>query len=184
VYDVLYYLRSKCCAVWCLIAGQDQPVESYMLWCSLWRVIAIAIRSTSRELIIAIQLLSLVCSTNLVGCSCSNVANTRLMVFYKTLNNLSVISLDHLSVSSWHTRASIEKKFMSLPVCTDVFKHSFFPRTITNWNSLPLAVRLLQSTQSFHGPCWTRHPPTIADNHDTSAVTGGLHPLLDISRKN
>jgi len=135
VYDVLYYLRSKCCAVWCLIAGQDQPVESYMLWCSLWRVIAIAIRSTSRELIIAIQLLSLVCSTNLVGCSCSNVANTRLMVFYKTLNNLSVISLDHLSVSSWHTRASIEKKFMSLPVCTDVFKHSFFPRTITNWNS-------------------------------------------------
>ena len=135
MYDVLYYLRSKCCAVWCLIAGQDQPVESYMLWCSLWRVIAIAIRSTSRELIIAIQLLSLVCSTNLVGCSCSNVANTRLMVFYKTLNNLSVISLDHLSVSSWHTRASIEKKFMSLPVCTDVFKHSFFPRTITNWNS-------------------------------------------------
>jgi len=50
-----------------------------------------------------------------------------------------------------YTRASYEKTFTSLPVRTDVFKHSFFPRTITDWNSLPLAVRLLQSTQSFHG---------------------------------
>jgi len=33
---------------------------------------------------------------------------------------------------------------------TDVFKYSFFPRIITGWNSLPLAVRLWQSTQSFH----------------------------------
>jgi len=76
----------------------------------------------------------------------------KLTVFYKAFNNLSTISLDHLSVSSWHTRASNKKKFMSLPVHTNiVFKYSFFPRTITDWNSLPLAVRLSQSTQSFHG---------------------------------
>ena len=30
------------------------------------------------------------------------------------------------------------------------FKHSVFPRTITDWNSLPLAVRLSQSIPSFH----------------------------------
>ena len=48
------------------------------------------------------------------------------LLVYKALNNLSVISLDHLSVSSRHTIASNEKKFMSLPVCTDVFKYSFF----------------------------------------------------------
>jgi len=94
--------------------------------------------------IIAIQLLSLVCSMNLVGCPCSNVANT-------AFNNLSAFSLDHLPVSSRHTTASNEKKFMSLPVRTDVFKYSFFSRTITDWNSLSLAVRLSQSTQSFHG---------------------------------
>jgi len=81
-----------------------------------------------------------------------------------------------------HTRASNENKFV--PVRTDVFKYSFFSRTITDWNSLPLAVRLLQSTQSFHGLCRTRHPPTVADYHDTPAVTGGLHPLLDIAPKN
>jgi len=56
----------------------------------------------------------------------------RLTVFYKELNNLSAISLDHLSVSSRHTRAYNENKFMSLPVRTDVFKHSFLPRTITD----------------------------------------------------
>ena len=32
--------------------------------------------------------------------------------------------------------------------------------------------------------CWARHTPIIADHHDTPAVTGGLHPLLDISPKN
>jgi len=25
------------------------------------------------------------------------------------------------------------------------------------------------------GLCWTQHPPTVADHHDTPAVTGGLH---------
>jgi len=74
-----------------------------------------------------------------------------LTVFYKAFHNLSAISLDHLSVSLRHTRASNENKFMSLPVRTDAFKYSFFPRTITDRNSLPLAVRPSQSFQSFHG---------------------------------
>jgi len=77
--------------------------------------------------------------------------HSRLTVFYKVFNNISAISLDHLSVSSRHTRASNENKFMSLPVRTGAFKYSFFPRTITDWNSLPLAIRLSQSIQSFHG---------------------------------
>jgi len=47
---------------------------------------------------------------------------SRLTVFYKAFNNLSAISLDHLSVSLQHTRASNENKFMSLPVRTDAFK--------------------------------------------------------------
>jgi len=76
--------------------------------------------------------------------------HSRLTVFYKAFNNLSAISLDHLSVSSRHTKASNEK-IMSLPVRTDAYKYSFFPRTNTDWNSFPLAVRLWQSIQSFHG---------------------------------
>jgi len=38
--------------------------------------------------------------------------HSRLTVFYKALNNLSVISLDHLLVSSRYTRASNENKFV------------------------------------------------------------------------
>ena len=34
------------------------------------------------------------------------------------------------------------------------------------------------------GFCRTRHPPTVADYHDTPEITGGLHPLLDIAPKN
>ena len=30
------------------------------------------------------------------------------------------------------------------------------------------------------GVCWAWNPPIVADHHDTPAVTGGLHPLLDI----
>ena len=76
--------------------------------------------------------------------------HSRLTVFHKGLNNLSAFSLDHLSVSSRHTRASNKNKFVSLPVHTDVFKYSLFPRTITDWNSLHWLFGLLQSTQSFH----------------------------------
>jgi len=65
---------------------------------------------------------------------------------------------------------------MSLPVRIDAFKYSFFPRTITDWNSLPLAVRLSQSIQ--FSLSMARHLPIIADHNDTPAVTGGLHPLL------
>ena len=63
---------------------------------------------------------------------------------------------------------------LSLPVRTDVFKYSLFPRTITDWNSIPLAAHLSQSTQSFHGALLNSAPPTAADHHDTPAVTGGL----------
>ena len=52
--------------------------------------------------------------------------HSRLMVFHKALNNLSAFSPDHFSVSSRHTTASNENKFLSLPVRTDVFKYSLF----------------------------------------------------------
>ena len=51
--------------------------------------------------------------------------HSRLTVFYEAFNNLSAVSLDHLSVSSRH-RASNENKIMSLQVRADAFKYSFF----------------------------------------------------------
>ena len=77
---------------------------------------------------------------------------------------------------------------MSLPVRTDALKYSLFPRTITDWNSFPLAVRLSQiaidSVLLPWGSAELGILQSFADHHDTTAVTGGLHPLLDISPKN
>jgi len=90
------------------------------------------------------------------------------MVFYNALNNFSAISLDHLSVSSPHTRASNEKKFMSLPVRTDVFKHSFFSSDhyrlafpSTGCSSLVVDSVLPRGSAELG-------PLTVADHHDTS----------------
>ena len=130
--------------------------DPYMAKSSNSNVFNVVLPVLSKK-IIAIQLLSLVCLIDeLVWLPLfERRKHSRLTVFHKALNNLSAFSLDHLSVSSRHTiysRASNENKFVSLPVRTaSVFKYSFFPRTITGWNSLPLADRLLQSTQSFHG---------------------------------
>jgi len=52
--------------------------------------------------------------------------HSRLTVIYKALNNLSAFSLDHLSVSSRHTRASNEKKFYVIASSYWCFKYSFF----------------------------------------------------------
>jgi len=91
--------------------------------------------------------------------------HSRLTVFYKALNNLSAISPDHLSVSSRHTIASNEKKFMSLPVRTDVFKYSFF------LGPLPIGIPshwLFVSRSRFSpstGLCWTRHLRCWSSRH-------------------
>ena len=101
--------------------------------------------------------------------------HSRLTIFHKALNNLSPFSLDHVSVSSRHTRASNENKSVSLPVRTDVFQYSFFLRplpigTPSHWLFVSCS-RLSPST----GLCRTPHPSTIADYHDTLAVMGGLY---------
>ena len=120
--------------------------------------------------------------TWLVAGSCSNVVNTlvwrfstRRWITFRPF--LWIISQFHHGILEPPTK-------INLCHCQFVLMSSFFHRTITDWNSLPLAVRLSQSTQSFHGALGTRHFPTVADHHDTPAVTGGLHPLLDISPKN
>jgi len=101
-------------------------------------------------------------------------------------NNLSVFFCGSpLSfITAYSNRASNETKFVSLPVRTDVFKYSFFLRTITGWNSLPSLFVSCSRFSPSTGLCRTQHPPTIADYHGTPAVTGGLHPLLDIAPKN
>ena len=77
---------------------------------------------------------------------------------------------------------------MSLPVLTDAFKYSFIPRTITDWNSLPLAVGLSQSIQSFHGGllssassyhCWSSWHS--GGNGWSAPIAGYFNYFLDLN---
>ena len=103
---------------------------------------------------IVIQLLSLVCScsTNLVGCPCSNVANS---LVWRFSTRRLITFQPFLWITSQFHHGILEPP-MKINLCHCQFvlmllNIHFFPRTITDWNSVPLAVRLSQSIQSFHG---------------------------------
>jgi len=85
----------------------------------------------------------------------------------------SIPLIDRLN-TLYSKRIDGNNKFVSLPVRTDVFKYSFIPRTITDWNSLHWLFVSCSRFSPYTGLCRTRHPPTVADYHDTPAVTGDL----------
>jgi len=130
------------------------------------------------------QLLSLVCLTNLVGCPCSNVVNTHLTVFHKGLNNLSAF----LWITSQFHHGILEPPTkINLCHCQFVLMssniHFFLGPLLIGIPTHLLFVSCSRLSPSM-GLCRTWHPPTVADYHDTPAVTGGLHSLLDIAPKN
>jgi len=135
--------------------------------------------------IIAIQLLSLVCFTNLVGCPCSNVVNT--LVWWFFTRRWIIFWLFLWITSQFHHGILEPPTKINLCHCQFVLMSSnihFF------LGPLPIGIPshwLFVSCSRFSpstGLSRTRHPPTVADYHDTPAVTGGLHPLLDIAPKN
>lgn len=65
----------------------------------------------------------------------------RLNVMFKASQNPNDIGLSkYISFSHSHISRSGDMKFNHLPVGTDIFKFSFFPRTIPIWNSLPQEI--------------------------------------------
>jgi len=136
---------------------------------------------------IVIQLLSLVCScsTNLVGCPCSNVANS---LVWRFSTRRLITFQPFLWITSQFHHGILEPP-MKINLC-----HCQFVLMLLNIHfflePLPIGIPfhwLFASRSRFSlsmEVCWARHPPVIADHHDTPAVTGGLHPLLDTSPKN
>ena len=65
----------------------------------------------------------------------------RLNFIYKSSHNLNGVDLSkYVTLSESQTRRSHDMVFNHLSPRTDVFKFSFFPRTIPVWNSLPQEV--------------------------------------------
>lgn len=73
----------------------------------------------------------------------------RLSNFYKAFHLISPISLSHLNHPSRGLRYAFDTSFKTLQTSTDVYKYSFIPRTINDWNALPPSLHRAPSMNSF-----------------------------------
>ena len=74
----------------------------------------------------------------------------QLIMLYKIVHDLiDIPAADYLTPSTSRTRASHSYKFNQLSSSTDIFKYSFFQRTIPTWNRLPASIVEAPSLVSF-----------------------------------
>ena len=63
--------------------------------------------------------------------------NARLALFYKVVNGLVAISPDHtLNRKTTKTRSKHTQQYKVLSPKTEIYRNSFFPKTIIDWNNL------------------------------------------------
>ena len=81
-------------------------------------------------------------------------AVARLAFFYKILNKHVDIELPlYVTPQKYNKRGSdiIASKFVQISTVRDIYKYSFYPRTIVEWNSIPPEIRKANSANSFNG---------------------------------
>ena len=72
----------------------------------------------------------------------------RLTNFYKIKNGELHVTASKRLIPSRSTRLH-QSRYKHLPAKSDIYKNSYFPQTIVNWNALPPAVVEAPTTQSF-----------------------------------
>ena len=75
--------------------------------------------------------------------------NSRLVAFYKAVNNMSPVAVGQPRTCSHQTRSHDPLTFTPLTPQTDYYKYSFLPLTIVDWNSLPFSLRAKPLVDSF-----------------------------------
>ena len=74
----------------------------------------------------------------------------RLNMLFKAINDLVEIPMEHYKFSTITTTRSFHGQNLLLPSSrTDIYKHSFFPETISHWNYLPRQTVTSTSLQTF-----------------------------------
>ena len=77
-------------------------------------------------------------------------AKNQLTMFFKIIHGLvDIPANDYLVPASTRTRSQHSLKFLQIPVSSEYYKSSFFPRTVCRWNSLPANVAEAPSLVSF-----------------------------------
>ena len=78
--------------------------------------------------------------------------NMRLCMMYKIVNEeVDIPKEAYLKTAQRRTRGSHEHKFQTISARTDVYKYSYFPRTIRDWNSLDPDTVQSSSLAQFKG---------------------------------
>ena len=76
----------------------------------------------------------------------------RLTAFYKIIHHLSMPSLPHYFIQinrPTRHQHSLQYNLINPSVRTNIYKYSFYPRTINEWNNLPINIIESDSLQSF-----------------------------------
>jgi len=82
---------------------------------------------------------------------------SRLTLLCKAINWLVAIPMDELKHTSRCTRHSGPDIFIIMQSRVDAYKFSFFPRTVTDWNSLSSSARSTPSVNSFKTALYTAY---------------------------
>ena len=77
------------------------------------------------------------------------VKNQLTMLFKIIHGSVDIPADDYLVPASTRTRSQHLLKFLQIPVSSDFYNFSFFPRTVCRWNSLPANVAEAPSLVSF-----------------------------------
>ena len=80
---------------------------------------------------------------------------TDLVLFYKICNDLVPITLPDYVIKRTNTRSSDDGILFGLETqyatsSKSIFTHSFFPRCISHWNTLPIGIRKAANYNEFH----------------------------------
>ena len=76
----------------------------------------------------------------------------RLSLFYKSLHNLIALEIPPYYISNNHLsrlRIHHQLSYIYPYARTNTYKYSFFPRTISEWNSLPTEIILSTTLSAF-----------------------------------
>ena len=76
-------------------------------------------------------------------------AKIRLTTLYKIIHNLIEIPYEQYLLPSASTYEHQTLNFQRPFTATNYLKYSFFPRTIAQWNSLPLSTKAIPNLECF-----------------------------------
>ena len=99
--------------------------------------------------------------------------NQRLTMFYKVVQGLLAVPSSSLTPADNRTRAKHAFKFRNITTATTQYKHSFFPRTIPEWNNLE--KELAESAR-----LWT-YSKTNCPSHDAHTSSSAGYPTRELA---